>query len=51
MPDDGRPQWYENLMAFGVVGFEFWTGVIRRQLPRTRRFLRSRREAITEAQA
>jgi hypothetical protein len=32
-------------MTFGVVGFVFWTGVIRWQLPRLRRFFRRRREA------
>ena len=51
-PSDGWPAWYENLMTFGVVGFVFWTGVIRWQLPRIRRFFRKRRgarEALQEA--
>ena len=38
MPDDGWSNAYNNIMKFGVVGFVFWTGVIRWNLPRIRRW-------------
>ena len=38
MPAEGWGDTYNNIMKFGVVGFVFWTGVIRWNLPRIRRW-------------
>ena len=38
MPGDGWSDTFTSVMKFGVVGFVFWTGVIRWNLPRIRRW-------------
>ena len=38
MPSDGWSDGVNNFYKFGVVSFVFWTGVIRWNLPRIRRW-------------
>ena len=38
MPSDGWSNGVNNLYKFGIVSFVFWTGVIRWNLPRIRRW-------------
>jgi hypothetical protein len=45
MPADGWSDGFNNVMKFGVVGFVFWTGVIRWNLPRIRRWKKNRATA------
>lgn len=43
LPEDGYSAGVNNVYKFGVVGFVFWTGIIKWQLPRIRRWMKSRR--------
>ena len=43
MPAAGWSDGVNNLYKFGIVGFVFWTGVIRWNLPRIRRWSKRRR--------
>ena len=45
LPDDGWSDGVNNLYKFGIVGFVFWTGVIRWNLPRIRRWTKGRSTA------
>ena len=45
LPAEGYSATVNNVYKFGVVGFVFWTGVIKWQLPRIRRWMKSRRAA------
>ncbi len=45
MPDDGWSDTVNNVYTFGVVSFVFWTGVIRWNLPRIRRWSKARKAA------
>ncbi len=38
MPEDGWSDTVNNIYQFGIVSFLFWTGVIRWNLPRIRRW-------------
>ena len=42
MPDDGWSDGVNNLYRFGIVSFLFWTGVIRWNLPRIRKWQKGR---------
>jgi hypothetical protein len=43
LPADGYSDTVNNIYKFGVIGFVFWTGVIKWQLPRIRRWTKGRR--------
>ena len=43
MPADGWSDGVNNIYKFGIVGFVFWTGVIRWNLPRIRRWNKGRK--------
>jgi hypothetical protein len=45
MPADGWSDGFNNVMGFGAVGFVLWTGVLRWQLPRIRRWGKRRAAA------
>jgi len=45
MPSGGWSDTFTNIMKFGVVGFVFWTGVIRWNLPRIRKWSKQRSAA------
>lgn len=49
MPAGGWSDGFNDVMKFGVTGFVFWTGVIKWQLPRLRRWSRRRAAARAEA--
>jgi hypothetical protein len=49
MPDDGWSDGVNNAMQFGVVSFVAWTGIIKWQLPRIRRWSRRRSAGRAEA--
>jgi hypothetical protein len=40
MPDEGWSDGTNTLYKFGIVSFVFWTGIIRWNLPRIRRWLK-----------
>jgi hypothetical protein len=48
MPDGGWPDWVTTAIGNGVVAIVAWTGIIRWQLPRLRRW-RARRRAKAAA--
>ncbi len=45
MTADGWSDAFNNVMKFGVVGLVFWTGLIKWQLPRIRRWSKRRSAA------
>ena len=45
MPSDGWSDGVNNLYKFGIVSLVFWTGVIRWNLPRIRKWWKSRQAA------
>ncbi len=45
MPAEGWSDAVNNAYKFGVIGIVFWTGVIRWQLPRIRRWRATRARA------
>jgi hypothetical protein len=47
LPADGYSATVNNVYKFGVVAFVFWTGVIKWQLPRIRRWSKARRAAVS----
>lgn len=49
MPDGGWSDTVNSVYTFGVVSILFWTGVIRWQLPRIRRWRATRARAATSA--
>ncbi len=49
MPEQGWSDAVNNAMSFGVVSFVAWTGIIKWQLPRIRRW--SKRRAAARAAA
>ena len=42
MPNEGWSDGVNNLYKFGIVSFLFWTGIIRWNLPRIRRWSKGR---------
>ena len=44
MPGDGWSDTVNNVFKFGIVSFVFWTGVIRWNLPRIRKWSKARSE-------
>lgn len=47
LPADGYSDTVNNVYKFGVITFVFWTGVIKWQLPRIRRWNKKRKGAAT----
>ncbi len=45
LPSDGYSDTVNNIYKFGVIFFVFWTGVIKWQLPRIRRWSKARNAA------
>jgi len=42
MPSEGWSDGVNNLYTFGIVSFVFWTGIIRWNLPRIRKWSKGR---------
>lgn len=47
MPEDGWSDGVNTLYKFGIVSFVFWTGIIRWNLPRIRRWTKRRKAAAS----
>jgi hypothetical protein len=47
LPEEGYSSTVNNIYKFGVVTFVFWTGIIRWNLPRIRRWMKKRSTATS----